>query len=192
MRRNMLGMNMTEWRTLAGLSDPYSLELAKISAEAGVPRVLSEQERRRPQGQTTTGSATPQQPSAPDSAEPAATTPSAQTTSGSASPEQKPASGQRKERPLGFGELHNRKVLGPKAGIGQKAAAGTALGAKGGVRTLFQLGKAALLAPGRFARGVRWGAQDAKSEPDIPLKASVDRSLMMFASLVEEIRREVE
>jgi len=36
--KSILGIDLTEWNTLSGLSDPYSLELAKISAEAGVPR----------------------------------------------------------------------------------------------------------------------------------------------------------
>jgi len=36
-RKSLLGIDLTEWNSLSGLSDPYSLELAKISAEAGVP-----------------------------------------------------------------------------------------------------------------------------------------------------------
>jgi len=39
-KKNMLGMNMLEWKSLAGLQDPYSLELAKLSAEVGVPNVV--------------------------------------------------------------------------------------------------------------------------------------------------------
>ena len=37
-KKGFLGVDLHEWNALAGLSDPYSLELAKISAEAGVPR----------------------------------------------------------------------------------------------------------------------------------------------------------
>ena len=37
--KSILGIDLTEWNSLSGLSDPYSLELAKISAAAGVPRV---------------------------------------------------------------------------------------------------------------------------------------------------------
>jgi hypothetical protein len=38
-KKSLLGIDLTEWKALSGLSDPYSLELAKISAEAGVPKI---------------------------------------------------------------------------------------------------------------------------------------------------------
>jgi hypothetical protein len=42
-RKSLLGIDLTEWNSLSGRVDPYSLELAQISAEAGVPRIaLSE------------------------------------------------------------------------------------------------------------------------------------------------------
>lgn len=40
-RKSLLGIDLMEWNALSGLSDPYALELAKISAEAGVPRISS-------------------------------------------------------------------------------------------------------------------------------------------------------
>lgn len=37
-KNSLLGMDLLEWNALAGLKDPYRLELAKISADAGVPK----------------------------------------------------------------------------------------------------------------------------------------------------------
>lgn len=39
MKKNMLGMDMAEWKTLSGLADPYALALAEVAVEAGVPAV---------------------------------------------------------------------------------------------------------------------------------------------------------
>ena len=47
--KNILGMDLLEWNILSGLSDPYSLELAKISAEAGVPNAGQIMEAANPQ-----------------------------------------------------------------------------------------------------------------------------------------------
>jgi hypothetical protein len=38
-KKSLLGMDVLEWNSLAGLQDPYSLELAQLSAEVGVPNV---------------------------------------------------------------------------------------------------------------------------------------------------------
>ena len=40
MKKNILGMNMTEWKHLSGLADPYKLALAEAGVEAGVPPVV--------------------------------------------------------------------------------------------------------------------------------------------------------
>lgn len=39
MKKNILGMNMTEWKHLSGLADPYKLALAEAGVQAGVPIV---------------------------------------------------------------------------------------------------------------------------------------------------------
>ena len=56
-KKSLLGIDLNEWKALSGLSDPYSLELAKISAEAGVPSVNCLSEARldvKPEKQTPT------------------------------------------------------------------------------------------------------------------------------------------
>lgn len=40
MKKNILGMNMTEWKHLSGLADPYKLALAEAGVDAGVPPVV--------------------------------------------------------------------------------------------------------------------------------------------------------
>lgn len=40
MKKNILGMDMTEWKHLSGLADPYKLALAEAGVEAGVPPVV--------------------------------------------------------------------------------------------------------------------------------------------------------
>lgn len=40
MKKNILGMDMTEWKHLSGLADPYRLALAEAGVEAGVPPIV--------------------------------------------------------------------------------------------------------------------------------------------------------
>lgn len=39
-KKNMLGMEMNEWKHLSGLADPYALAFAEASAKAGVPQIV--------------------------------------------------------------------------------------------------------------------------------------------------------
>jgi hypothetical protein len=39
-KKNILGMDMTEWKHLSGLADPYKLALAEAGVEAGIPPVV--------------------------------------------------------------------------------------------------------------------------------------------------------
>jgi hypothetical protein len=42
-KKNMLGMDMLEWKHLSGLADPYKLALAQAGAMAGVPAVAGQE-----------------------------------------------------------------------------------------------------------------------------------------------------
>jgi len=125
MAKNMLGMELREWNSLSGLSDPYSLELARISAEAGVPHVLSEQAAPNPSGQTGR-----RKPAATDT--PAMDEPKAQTTKGDLTPDPVPSFGKEMSRLVPKSTKKNPIGSMKRFALGSaQTASGLVKGAKG-------------------------------------------------------------